>query len=78
MRAKITAAAQKAIESGIKSHIIRRSSGGNICQEGFCECENGRILEVYWDLSEPLDNQITNAKVVRMSWHEAMMDAVNS
>lgn len=75
---KITTAAQKSLESGISNSIIRRSSGGNICQEGFCECGDGKVLEVYCDLSEPIDDQVRSAKVVRFGWDKACMEAVNS
>lgn len=74
----VTLAAKKSLESGTDGTITRRSSGGQICQEGFCKCKNGRVLEICWDLSEPVEKQIYSAKVIRFSWNEAMMEAVNS
>ena len=75
---KITTAAKKSLESGVTQSATRRSSGGQICQKGFCECEDGKVLEIYWDLSYPIENQIRSAKIIRRSWHAAAMDAINS
>ena len=75
---EITTAAKKSLESGITQSATRRSSGGQICQEGFCECKDGRVLKISWDLSYPIENQIRSAKIARLSWPAAAMEAINS
>ena len=75
---KISNAARKHLATGIASVAALRSSGGHICQDAFVLCKNGAVVRAYFDGSEPLDKQITHAKVARISWRTALNDASNS
>jgi hypothetical protein len=78
MSIKVTRAAKNALQTGIAATIIRRSSGGQICQHGYILCGDGRVLRAYWDRSEPSDSCLQDAAILRQTWASALLDACNS
>jgi len=69
---KITKSAQKALGSGISGTFVRPRNQGQIAYELMYLTTNGKAVLCYVDRSYPTDQQIREAKIVRVAGKTAI------